>query len=96
MRTESHLPSHTDARCGDDYSISCSSDYYWRRWRLPQQNRLLQRLLLLQQRLGRLLNIGAVTPSHKARKAQAWEGEHTARTVYAASEDDARKTHHEN
>ncbi len=71
MRTESHLPSHTDACCGDDYSISCSSDYYWRRWRLPQQNRLLQRLLLLQQRLGRLLNIGAATSRHKARKAHA-------------------------
>jgi hypothetical protein len=81
---------------GDDYSISRSSDYYWRRWQLPRRNRLLQRLLLLQQRLGRLLNIGAATPRHKARKAQAWEGEHIARTVYAASEDDARQTHHEN
>jgi len=58
MRTESHLPSHKDACCGDDYSISCSSDYYWRRWQLPRRNQLLQRLLLLQQRLGRLLNIG--------------------------------------
>ena len=41
---------------GDDYSIRCSSDYYyWRRWRLQQPNRLLQRWLLLQQRLGRLI-----------------------------------------
>lgn len=81
---------------GDDYSISCRSDYYWRRWQLPRRNRLLERLLLLQQRLGRLLNIGAATPRHKARKAQAWEGEHIARTVDAASEDDARQTHPEN
>ncbi len=86
-----------DSSCyRDDYIISRSSDYYWRRWRLPRRNRLLQRLLLLQQRLGRLLNIGAATPRHKARKAQAWQGEHIARTVYAASEDDARQTHHEN
>jgi hypothetical protein len=41
---------------GDDYSINCSPDYYyWRRWQLPQPNRLLQRWLLLQQRLGRLI-----------------------------------------
>ena len=40
---------------GDDYSISRSSDYYWRRWQLQQPNRLLQRWLLLQQRLGRLI-----------------------------------------
>lgn len=40
---------------GDDHSISCSSNYYWRRWRLPQPNRLLQPWLLLQQRLGRLI-----------------------------------------
>jgi hypothetical protein len=86
-----------DSSCyRNDYIISRSSDYYWRRWRLPQQNRLLQRRLLLQQRLGRLLNIGAARPRYKARKAQAWEGEHIARTVYAASEDDARQTHHEN
>jgi hypothetical protein len=40
----------------DDYSINCSRDYYyWRRWQLPQPNRLLQRRLLLQQRLGRFL-----------------------------------------
>jgi hypothetical protein len=84
------------SRYGDDYSISCSSDYYWRRWQLPRRNGLLQRLLLLQQWLGRLLNIGAATPRHKARKAHAWEGEHIARTVYAASEDDARQTHPEN
>ena len=38
---------------GDDYSISCSSDYYyWRWWQLHQPNRLLQRWLLLQQTLG--------------------------------------------
>jgi hypothetical protein len=56
----------------DDYIISRSSDYYyWRRWRLPRRNRLLQRLLLVQQRLGRLLNIGAATSRHKARKAHA-------------------------
>jgi hypothetical protein len=67
------------SRYGDDYSISCSSDYYWRRWQLPRRNRLLHRLLLLQQRLGRLLNIGAATPRHKARRAQAWEGQHIAR-----------------
>ena len=40
---------------GDDYRISRSSDYYWRRWQLQQPNRLLQRWLLLQQRLGRLI-----------------------------------------
>jgi hypothetical protein len=40
---------------GDDYSISRSSDYYWRRWQLQQPNRLLQRWLLLQQQLGRLI-----------------------------------------
>ena len=41
---------------GDDYSINCSSDYYyWRRWQLPQPNRFLKRWLLLQQRLGRLV-----------------------------------------
>jgi hypothetical protein len=53
-----------DSSCyRDDYIISRSSDYYWRRWRLPQQNRLLQRRLLLQQRLrraaqSRLLSVG--------------------------------------
>lgn len=41
---------------GDDYGISCSPDYYyWRRWQLPQPNRFLKRWLLLQQRLGRLI-----------------------------------------
>jgi hypothetical protein len=40
---------------GDDYNINCNPDYYWRRWQLPQPNRLLQRWLLLQQRLGRLI-----------------------------------------
>ena len=40
---------------GDDYRISRSSDYYWRRWQLQQPNRVLQRWLLLQQRLGRLI-----------------------------------------
>jgi hypothetical protein len=41
---------------GDDYSINCSPNYYyWRRWRLQQPNRLLQRWLLLQQRLGRVI-----------------------------------------
>jgi hypothetical protein len=38
----------------EDYSISCSSDYYyWRRWQLPRRNRLLQqqRRLLLRLRL---------------------------------------------
>jgi hypothetical protein len=41
---------------GDDYSINCSSDYYyWRRWQLPQPNRFLKRWLVLQQRLGRLV-----------------------------------------
>jgi hypothetical protein len=41
---------------GDDYRISCSSDYYyWRRWQLRQPNRLVRRWLLLQQRLGRLI-----------------------------------------
>jgi len=40
---------------GDDYSISRSSDYYWRRWQLQQPNRVLQRWLLLQQRLGRVI-----------------------------------------
>ena len=70
MRTESHLPSHKDACCGDDYSISCSSDYYWRRWQLPRRNQLLQRLLLLQQRLGRLLNIAGPT---LFAKAAAWD-----------------------
>ena len=44
---------------GDDYGISgisCSSDYYyWRRWQLRQPNRLVRRWLLLQQRLGRLI-----------------------------------------
>ena len=40
---------------GDDYSISRSSDYYWRRWQLQQPNRLLQLWILLQQRLGRLI-----------------------------------------
>jgi hypothetical protein len=44
------------SRYDDDYSISCSSDYYyWRRWQLQQPNRLLQRWLLLQQPLGRLI-----------------------------------------
>jgi hypothetical protein len=27
--------------------------------------------------------------------SESWEGAHIARTVYAASEDDARQTHHE-
>ena len=40
---------------GDVYSISRSSDYYWRRWQLQQPNRLLQLWILLQQRLGRLI-----------------------------------------
>jgi hypothetical protein len=60
-----------DSSCyRNDYIISRSSDYYWRRWRLPQQNRLLQRLLLLQQRLGRLLNIAGPT---LFAKAAAWD-----------------------
>ena len=52
-----------DSSCyRNDYIISRSSDYYWRRWRLPQQNRLLQRRLILQQRLRRLMkNIGGRT-----------------------------------
>ncbi len=48
----------SDSSCsGDDYNINCNPDYYyyWRRWQLPQPNRLLQRWLLLQQRLGRLI-----------------------------------------
>jgi hypothetical protein len=28
--------------------------------------------------------------------SESWDGEHIARTVYAANEDDARQTHHEN
>jgi hypothetical protein len=28
--------------------------------------------------------------------SESWEGAHIVRTVYAASEDDARQTHHEN
>ena len=28
--------------------------------------------------------------------SETWDGPHIARTVYAASEDDARQTHHEN
>jgi hypothetical protein len=44
---------------GDHHGISSSSDYYWRRWQLPRQNRSLRLLLLLQQRLRRLMkNIG--------------------------------------
>jgi hypothetical protein len=49
-KTDSYNPCY-----GDDYSISCSSDYYWRRWQLPQPNRFLKRWLRLQQRLGRLI-----------------------------------------
>ncbi len=47
----------TDSSCyGDDYSISCSPDYYyWRRWQLHQPNRFVKRWLLLQQWLGRLI-----------------------------------------
>jgi F0F1-type ATP synthase membrane subunit c/vacuolar-type H+-ATPase subunit K len=40
---------------GDDYSISPSSGYYWRRWQLQRPNRLLRLWLLLQQPLGRLI-----------------------------------------
>ena len=28
--------------------------------------------------------------------SESWDGPHIARTIYAASEDDARQTHHEN
>jgi hypothetical protein len=61
-----------DSSCyRNDYIISRSSDYYWRRWRLPQQNRLLQRRLLLQQRLRRLMkNIGGPT---LFAEAAAWD-----------------------
>jgi hypothetical protein len=62
----------------DDYGISSSSDYYWRRWQLPRQNRLLRLLLLLQQRLRRLMkNIGGPTvargqhPCHLQRHGKA-------------------------
>jgi len=43
------------SRYRNDYIVSRSSDYYWRRWQLQQPNRLLQRWLLLQQQLGRLI-----------------------------------------
>ncbi|HSS24919.1 MAG TPA: hypothetical protein VLL82_11065 [Mycobacterium sp.] len=43
------------SRYGDDHSISCSSNYYWRRWQLPRRNRLLQPWLRLLQRLGQLI-----------------------------------------
>jgi hypothetical protein len=42
-------------RYADDYRIGCGTGYYWRRWQLQQPNRLLQLWLLLQRRLGRLI-----------------------------------------
>ena len=50
---------------GDDYSISRSSDYYWRRWQLAQPNRFLKRWLLLQQWLGRLIETRHQTKQSK-------------------------------
>ena len=50
-RTDSYSSCYGD----DDCSISRSSHYYWRRWQLQQPNRLLRLWLLLQQRLGRLI-----------------------------------------
>jgi hypothetical protein len=50
-RTDSYSSCYGD----DDCSISRGSHYYWRRWQLQQPNRLLRLWLLLQQRLGRLI-----------------------------------------